>query len=135
MIKTFTTTLILFSLTFNAFSQTTVEIDERLYDVFDAKYLETLQEKNPFLIQYYNFYLDNAYQIAPIAEGKEANFKTVEIEDVTSFNILKIQQDQSLTRSYEQQTYYKIKGKNKLLILRSEKDFARRLNQHLGRTN
>lgn len=110
------------------------QIDTRLYAAFDSTYLNQLKIDNPFLISYYNFYLDNGYEIIEISNNKQTTYPEVIINNVNDFNIWQIQQQQSLKRDYEQPTYYKIKNENKLLMLYAEKTFAQKLNQHLGRT-
>lgn len=115
-----------------------VSIDKRLYDVFEKNYLERLQVNNSFLIQYYNFYLDHSYKIIDVPEGKGSrDFKEVKIKQLKNLkkvNILKIQQNQGLVRDQNSYLYYRIKKTNKLLVLLPEKEFAKMLNQHLGRT-
>lgn len=108
--------------------------DARLYDVFEANHIERLQEKNPYLINYYNYFLDHAYQIVDFPAGKNDQFPTVEIEDLENFNIIAIQKEQHLKRGGNHPTYYKIANANKLLIFYAETYFTKKLNQHLGRT-
>ncbi len=117
----------------NVFAQNETLIDERLYAVFEANYLEKLKSDNSFHLKYYNYYLDNGFEVITMAAEKKASYEIVEIKDVNNFNILKIQEEQELKRTYETPSFYRIKGTKKLLMLRSEKDFIQRLNKHLGR--
>ena len=111
-----------------------ISIDKRLYEVFDVTFLDNLKEKNPFHLQYYNFFLDNGYSVIDLPAGKKSSYPEVKIDDLSNFNILKIQNEQQLKRSYEEPTVYKIKGSNQFLMLRSEKEFIKMLNEHLGRS-
>jgi hypothetical protein len=115
------------------FAQVEISIDERLYDVFDATFLKKLQADKSFHLHYYNFSLDNSYEIIEIPKEKNMKLPKVKIKDLSKINILKLQQEQKLTKSYDTPTYYQIKGSDKFLMIRSEKDFIKRLNQHLGR--
>ena len=40
-----------------------VEIDERLKEVYEIKYLTSLQIQNPVLLQRWSYYLDNSFYI------------------------------------------------------------------------
>jgi uncharacterized protein YtpQ (UPF0354 family) len=115
------------------FAQAEISIDERLYDVFDATFLKKLQADKSFHLHYYNFSLDNSYEIIEIPKEKNMKLPKVKIKDLSKINIIKLQQEQKLTKSYDAPTYYQIKGSDKFLMIRSEKDFIKRLNQHLGR--
>lgn len=131
-------TLIIYLLLFSPLlligqSETTPTIDSRLYDVFDADFLETLQEKAPSQIQYYNFFLDNVYHIEALPNGKTTQYEAVTIDDLDNINILKIINEQQLKRDYNHMTFYKIANTNKILVLLSEKAFAKKFNLHTGR--
>lgn len=56
----------------NSFGQNTTAItpDARLYQCFDSSYVQQLQQTNPALIAYYNFYLDNSYYVASLSQPK-----------------------------------------------------------------
>lgn len=110
-------------------------IDQRLYDVFDAKTLEQMQEKTPSMLAYYNFFLDNAYEIQPLSITKTSDYIDVTIDDLSHLNILKVINEQSLKRDYNNQTIYKIAGTNKMLILVSEKELVEQFNLHTGRNH
>lgn len=111
----------------------TPSIDSRLLAVYTESHLLKLQAEQPFHLQYYNYFLDNGYEIQPIAAGKTTTFPTVRIDNPEDFNILKLLEEQPLQRAYDKPTYYRIEGHDKLLILRSERDFIQALNAHLGR--
>lgn len=114
---------------------TTPSIDNRLYDVFDTDFLERLQEKTPATLEYYNFFLDNAYDIKPLVSNKSSDYPKVVINNLDNLNILKIIKDQELKRDYNNQTIYQITNTDKLLILISEKELVKQFNQHTNRTH
>ncbi|MFK7949141.1 MAG: hypothetical protein AB8G11_16240 [Saprospiraceae bacterium] len=116
-------------------NKTTPTIDERLYEVFEKKFLERLQQKTPATLEYYNFFLDNAYKIQPLSNDKTSDYPDVIIEDLDDFNILKLINNQELKRDYNYQKIYKIADCNQLLILISEKELVKQFNQYTGRTH
>lgn len=126
-------TILLLSLPIYLLGQAMPKIDKRLYDVFDATHLKNLQQKTPFNIHYYNFFLDNSYQIVSLAKDKSIDTKSIMIPDLNNINILKLQKQYALKRAYDRPTYYKITNTNKLLVFLPEKEFIKKLNQHLGR--
>ncbi len=112
-----------------------VKIDERLLEVFDQAYLNNLQTTNPFLIQRWNYYLDNAYYIAEDVKTTQHPYLDVVINDVKQFNIFLLEREQGIKRAYQQEVAYRINGTNKVLVYYAAKDFTAKLNKHLGRTN
>ena len=131
------TLFLLFFATF-AFSQTNtgpISIDDRLTEVFDLEYLNTLQDQSPTTIIRWNFYLDNSWYITELPEKKEvSDLPEVIISDLGKLNILLLEKEQGLTRDWTKRIKYKIKNTNKVLVYYSGKEFNRTLNQHLGRT-
>lgn len=111
-----------------------VNIDERLYEVYDSDYLGRIQSAQPVLIQRWNFYLDNAWFITEHTAEKSAVFPEISIEDIDDFNIIKLIETQKLDRQMNSPTTYRIKGTTKLLVLRSEKQFAKLFNEATNRT-
>jgi len=109
-------------------------IDNRLYEVYDKDYLTSLQKGNPFLLERWSFYLDNSYFITTYPSEKGApNYPSVEIDNLKDFNILLIEKNQRLTRNFDKQTVYQIKGTDQVLVYYSGKMFNQKLNKHLGR--
>lgn len=121
--------------TFAQNESATPPIDKRLYDVFEADFLEALQRLSPSQLQYYNFFLDNIYEIKELPEGKTSTYPTVEIADLDNINILKLINDLELKRDYNSPTIYLIANTNKLLVLISEKEFVKKFNTATGRTH
>lgn len=130
------TFFLLFIATF-AFSQQAenISIDDRLYQVFDRNYLENLKTTNPFLIQRWNYYLDNAWSIKDLPEEKQSSVnQTVTIPNLETINILLLEKQFDLKPDWQKFNFYKIEGTNKMLVYLPGKDFVNRLNEHLGRT-
>lgn len=118
----------------SAFGQSekiTVEPDARLMEVYAQDYLTQLQTDNPFLIQRWNFYLDNAYTVSE--NFKNGDYPFIQIDDLNNINILLLEKEQKLTHDFKAKTCYRIAGTNKVLIYRSGSEFAADLNAHLGR--
>lgn len=132
-------TILLFSLPVVAFSQAASAeiklVDDRLYEVHDSAYIETLKTTNPVLLQRWSFYLDNAWYITdyPADKGK-LDFPVVSIEDLENFNILQLEKEQHLQRDWSKRMKYMIKNTNKVLIYYSGEEFVRKLNTYLGRS-
>lgn len=111
----------------------TATIDQRLYEVFEVDFLERLQSKSPSQLQYYNFFLDNIYEIKELAEGKTTTYPEIVIKDLDHINILKLINDLKLKRDYNSPTIYLIANTNQLLILIPEKEFVKKFNEATGR--
>jgi hypothetical protein len=125
-----------FSLPVLGISQSSqIKIDDRLFDVFDKAYLDNLQMANPFLIQRWNYYLDNAYYIAEDVKTAQHAYPDVIIDDLKQFNIFLLEKEQGIKRAYQQEVAYRINGTNKVLVYYAAKDFTAKLNKHLGRAN
>jgi hypothetical protein len=134
--RTFFTLLLIATLSTLGMGQTNTptEIDARLFDVYEADYLENLLENNPFLIQRWNFFLDNSYYIMDLAAEKgPQSLPVIQIDDLENLNILLLQKELELTRQHDKMTAYKIAGTDKALVFRSGKEFTELLNKHLGR--
>jgi hypothetical protein len=105
--------------------------DPRLYDALSQSEVNEMLAKNPFLIEYYNYFLDNSFKIIEQPKGKKLELPTVVIPDIQHFNILVVQKGQKLQRNWDNQTYYSIKNTDKILVFISEKEFTQRLNKHI----
>ena len=131
-------TLILLTLSILSFAQKksseNINIDERLTEVYDTEYLTNLQTQNPFLLQRWSFYLDNAFYIVDFPTEKgNPDYPTIEVEDLDKINILLLEKKQNMTRDFDKLSKYKIKGTNKVLVYYSGKEFNQKLNSFLGR--
>jgi hypothetical protein len=126
--------LCIFSL--SAFGQNKVDLvepDARLSNVYSADYLTRLQTANPFLLQRWNFYLDNAFFVTENPADKGATYPTIEVADLDNINILLIEKEQKIHHDFKARTYYQIAGTTKMLVYRSGEEFRDALNEHLGR--
>lgn len=133
----FTLFFLLFSLILTAQnnSNTKIEIDQRLYDVFEEDYLTNLKVNNPTLIQRWNFYLDHAWYITDAPKEKQLEMTgSVQIADVDNVNILKLEREQAIRKDLKKRNIYKIEGTNKVLVYYPGQHFMKQLNQHLERT-
>ena len=115
-------------------SNESVSIDTRLYNVYEEAYLNDLKVNNPFLLKRWAFYLDNAYYITdfPIQKGTP-NYPKIEIDDLDNLNILLLEKNQNLKKNFDEKTFYRIEGTNKILVFYSGKEFNVKLNQYLQR--
>lgn len=121
---------------FSAFAQKQadlIEPDTRLVDVYSKAYLVRLQTANPFLLQRWNFYLDNAFFVTENPADKGATYLSIEVADLDNINILLIEKEQKIHHDFKARTYYQIAGTNKMLVYRSGEEFRDALNEHLGR--
>jgi hypothetical protein len=121
-----------------AFSQNTTiptTPDARISEVFTKEEVDFWQSNNTFLIQRYNYYLDNAWSIIEVDEAKlsAGNYPEVSISDLSKVNILLVEKENKVNRNFDRPTIYRIKGQNKLLVYLSEKEFSQKLNKALGR--
>jgi hypothetical protein len=103
----------------------TAKIDARLYAVFDKAYIEESLRTDQFAIQWWTFYLDNAFIIVnepPTKDGSAGNFPLVHIEDVAHVNILQLEKEQNLTKERHVDTIYRIAGTTRYLIYHAGSD-------------
>ncbi len=133
------TFLFLLSLTTFAYTQqqsnhTNLPIDSRLFDAFDGEYLENLRTGNPFLLQRWNFYLDNSWYLTELpTEKAQAEYPSIRIDDVNNINIFLLERKFQLRRDWEKQMIYKIEDSDQALVFIPGKDFTRKLNEYLNR--
>lgn len=108
----------------SAFAQSKTDFDERLFAKFSKK---ELQEMNAKDLNYWTYYLDNGYKIAPIPKEKpdafpmEIKLKSLNKEDI---NILSL----DLKPHAVVTQYYRIKGTDKILLLLNETEVNRNFN-------
>ncbi len=131
--------LLLLLVPLSTFSQSPVltnslQIDGRLNDVFEKDYIEKVQKEEPFLIERWNFYLNNAFFISDNALRKNevaAEYPSVQIPNLGSINILKLEKEQNLKHDFYTETIYKIAGTDKYLVYYAGKDFVEKFNTHM----
>jgi len=106
-------------------AQNSVEIDERLKELYQTTQLKKLKKSNPQLLERLNFYLDHAYIITDQNTDKPTEILgEVMIDDLNNFNILQLEKDQNLKRSWNKISVYKIKGTDQLLVFHAGKNFV-----------
>ena len=115
-------------------SFTTVKPDTRLVDYLGAEKVAIIQKNNPSLIHYYNFFLDNSYNLETVPTDKlqDNDFEELELPlsegevDTQKLNVLKL----NIQRKYDENIYYKIKGSNQILVMLSEEQFIKKYNKY-----
>jgi hypothetical protein len=116
------------------FSQnTSVKPDARLYDALEKTYIDSLVKVNSNLINYYNYYLDNAYFIADDEKSDKKVGEvplSVKVADVNNINILKLEHEQGLKPQLYFTTIYKIEGTQKYLCYYSSEVFKEHVEQY-----
>lgn len=123
------------SFNFTLFSQVESNIDPRLEEVYDASYLERMQDNHPVILQRMNYYLDNAFFITDFPEEKGSpDFPVIQVEDLSTINILQLEEELGLVRNFEQRTFYQIAGTEKVLVYYSGKEFTEAFNEYRQHT-
>jgi len=83
------------------------------------------------LIQRWNYYLDNAFDIINEAGAKQTDYPLVNIKDIQQINILLLEKEQNLTHDFDKPTAYKIANSDQLLIYKSGKQFNKQFKSSL----
>jgi len=133
MIKYYYCFLMMFVLSACSFGQPNqpLEIDKRLYDIYDDAFIDRMKSDNPFLIKRLNFYLDHSFIITDLANAKENDYPEVVINDLENVNILFIEKEQKLKHDFHKKVIYKIANTNKMLVYYSGKEFNEKLREFL----
>jgi hypothetical protein len=113
---------------------TPVQIDDRLYEIYEEDYLSRLLQERPFLIQRWNFYLDHAYYLTNSEKALSGDYPTIVVKDTETINILSLMQAHQLVFDPKVETAYRIAGEEQVLVIQSSKRLIAALNKHLGRT-
>ncbi len=119
---------------FISFYTISIEPDSRLIDYLGKEKVNFIQKNNPELIRYYNFFLDNVYYLEKLPAEKftNSNIKTIELPlingevDTQKLNVLKLE----IQRKFDSPTYFKLKGRNEVIVFLSEKDFMKKYNKY-----
>ncbi|OFX26641.1 MAG: hypothetical protein A2033_17015 [Bacteroidetes bacterium GWA2_31_9] len=134
MYKLFVLLFVLFSFILQA--QTNLKPDVRLYSKYTQDYLENLIIKNPNLLEYLNFSVDNSYKISfnndfskytDIPNIKKINILTkgyfeASTIDVSTFNLM----EYDFIRNRDTRTYYKLADSGAILVLFSEQELLKK---------
>ena len=103
------------------------DVDPRLTAKFAPERLADLQKNHPSVIEYWTFYLDNAYYLADLAPAKDASdLATVKIDDISHFNILALDVHPMELGN----RVYRIEGSDKLLVMHSIEKIAEMFNEY-----
>ena len=114
-------------------SHTTAPIDSRLFEIYSGDYLENLQTANPYLLKRWNFYLDHSWYLTELPAEKDMDsYATIQIEDLSNFNILLVERKFDLKRNWDKQLVCKIEHTNQALVLLAGKAFNEKLNKFLA---
>jgi hypothetical protein len=111
----------------------TAAIDARLYAVFGKAYIEESIRTDQFALQWWTFYLDNAFVIVnepPTKDGSVGDFPLVRIADFPHVNILQLEKEQNLTKERNVDTVYRIAGTSKYLIYHSGRNLVDAFNAY-----
>ena len=134
MNKLFALPFVLFSFILQA--QTNLNPDSRLYSKYTQDYLETLRIKNPNLLEYLNFSVDNSFKIfyekdelkvKDIPYIKKFDNKTKSASeakniDLDTFNLM----EYDFVRNRDTRTYYKLADSGAILVLFSEQELLKK---------
>lgn len=109
--------IINFLVFFSVFSQSKVEIDSRLLEVFPLEKLEYLKENSPKELAFMNFMLDNALEVIEASEFQASTnqFSNVKIDDVENINYYKLK----LNQQSDSSSYYLIEDTDLVLAVKS----------------
>jgi hypothetical protein len=103
------------------------DFDQRLLAKFSEEQIADLQEDHSSVIEYWEYYLDNSFEIVTIPGQKSTQgFETVEIDDPNNFNVL----NSGLNMARYASKTYRIAGTNKLLVLMGNDAFSKKFNAY-----
>ncbi|MBT6685226.1 MAG: hypothetical protein HOB05_02760 [Bacteroidetes bacterium] len=106
--------------------------DNRLFDCFENSYIEMLQEKNPSLIMYYNFFLDSSYYVVDLPAEKQEFVNKLESldlgndQDIKCVNVLKY----DIKLDFEKITYFRLGNTQKMIVFYSGKELFEKYNDY-----
>ena len=115
----------------SADSKQALQPDQRLFEVYDAGYIDRLLVDNPFLIKRWNFYLEHSFSIIDAIPGKTDEALEIIVPDLAQINILLLEKEQKLTHDHHVPVIYKIKNTNKCLVYESGKKFLESFKESL----
>jgi hypothetical protein len=107
-------------------------IDPRIYAAYGQEYVNQVAQTNPFLIQYWTFYLDHAFAITDVPTEKEPDSKphpSIKMDNLNEINILQLEKDLQLKPHWDRVNIYRIQNSDKLLVYYPTDHFVRALNE------
>jgi hypothetical protein len=108
------------------------KIDARIYAAYGQEYVDKIAQTNPFLIQYWTFYLDHAFAVTDAPAEKELNpkdYPVIKVDNVQAINILQLEKDLQLKSNWDKLSIYRIQNTEKLLVYQPGDSFVRALNE------
>src|SRR5690554_122869 len=112
--------LILFFLSISAYAFAQGDFDKRLLAKYSAEQLTALEQKNPDIIGYMEYYLDHGYTLMPkSALTGQRSAGTVKLKSLKPNRINVYDANLSFPLDYD--VYYTIEGKDEVLVLHGRK--------------
>ncbi|MCX6256288.1 MAG: hypothetical protein NTW49_00040 [Bacteroidia bacterium] len=116
----------------NAGKSSKVIPDPRLYECFDASFIQHQLDINPKLILYYNFFLDHSYYITdfPPKADYVCNFPVIDFaagKDLSQLNVLK----SNLKLNNKKQTYFQLGDRHQIIVFYTQKELTQKFNEYL----
>ncbi len=118
-----------------AYAGKSPETEKKVMDYLGKESYEFVLKKNPDIIKYYIYFIENSYYIADIPKEKSGSTKDIKTAviplksngdiDIVAMNVLKL----NLKRDFYNRTYYQIEGTQKLLVFYSEVEFMENFNK------
>jgi hypothetical protein len=102
-------------------------IDPRIYAAYERDYVDRVAQINPFLIQYWTFYLENAYFITDMPSEKT--------DDAMEYANIKIDNLYNMKHDWDTLKAYRIEGTSKLLVYHPGRLFVEKLNAYRKNLN
>jgi GT2 family glycosyltransferase len=113
-------------------------IDPRIYTAYEREYVDRVAQSNPFLIQYWTFYLENAYFITDMPSEKTDDameYTTIKIDNLNNINILQLEKKYPMKHDWDTLKAYRIEGTSKLLVYHPGRLFVEKLNAYRKNLN
>ena len=122
-----------FLLSFKSASDYEIKNEKKLIEFLGEKDFEYLKFKNNRLLIYYDFFIDNSWYLIDVPSEKINDLSYSEIElplingkiDKGNLNVLML----DVSRDYEHEVRYFVKGSNQVIAFYSEKKFIEMFNE------
>ena len=119
--------LMLFFLGMSAYAFSQGDFDKRLLVKYSEQQLKDMSVNHPDVLDYWTFYLDNSYEVVEIQPGKNiSEYPEIKFSSPEKFNVLALNAPMLQTGK----TLFRIKNKDKLLVLDSNEEFTKRYNAY-----
>jgi hypothetical protein len=106
-------------------------IDPRIYAAYGHEYVDRIAQTNPFLIQYWTFYLDHAFAVMDVPTEKEDDVihPVIKVANLKQINILQLEKDLQIKPYWDRLSIYRIANTEQLLVYYPTDNFIRELNE------